>query len=136
MLDILYVLRGYSTGYYNLISFKYLLVLHLFVPPPPKKKKFLPQHPLNIYLLIRLESISKDRDHTNVYTCKVGVFCIEELYMCFNKYPELQLAVNNNYSRSSCLPAILIILQANFYYCPFVVVLFFLVCVNKPFILN
>lgn len=34
MLDILYVLRGYSTGYYNLISFKYLLVLHLFVPPP------------------------------------------------------------------------------------------------------
>lgn len=37
MLDILYVLRGYSTGYYNLISFKYLLVLHLFVPPPKKK---------------------------------------------------------------------------------------------------
>lgn len=38
MLDILYVLRGYSTGYYNLISFKYLLVLHLFAPPPPNKK--------------------------------------------------------------------------------------------------
>lgn len=93
---------------------------------------------MNIYLLIRLESISKDRDHTNVYTCKVGVFCIEELYMCFNKYPnyKLQLAVNNNYSRSSCLPDILIILQATFNYCPFVVVLFFLVCVNKPFILN
>lgn len=123
MLDILYVLRGYSTGYYNLISFKYLLVLHLFVP-----RKFLPQHPLNIYLLIRLESISKDRDHTNVY--KVGVFCIEELYMRFNKYPKLQLAVNNNYSRSSCLPAILIILQATFNYCPFVVVLicFFGLC--------
>lgn len=56
--------------------------------------------------------------------------------MRFNKYPKLQLAVNNNYSRSSCLPDILIILQATFNYCPFVVVLFFLVCVNKPFILN
>lgn len=56
--------------------------------------------------------------------------------MRFNKYPKLQLAVNNNYSRSSCLPAILIILQATFNYCPFVVVLVFLVCVNKPFILN
>lgn len=118
MLDILYVLRGYSTGYYNLISFKYLLVLHLFVP-----RKFLPQHPLNIYLLIRLESISKDRDHTNVY--KVGVFCIEELYMRFNKYPKLQLAVNNNYSRSSCLPAILIIL---YYKPPFITAHLLLFC--------
>lgn len=45
--------------------------------------------------------------------------------MRFNKYPKLQLAVNNNYSRSSCLPDILIILQATFNYCPFVVVLFF-----------
>lgn len=45
--------------------------------------------------------------------------------MRFNKYLKLQLAVNNNYSRSSCLPAILIILQATFNYCPFVVVLFF-----------
>lgn len=42
MLDILYVLRGYSTGYYNLISFKYLLVLHLFAPPPQKKIKKIP----------------------------------------------------------------------------------------------
>lgn len=53
MLDILYVLRGYSTGYDNLISFKYLLVLHLFAPPPPKKKIPPPtpsEHLLKFYL--------------------------------------------------------------------------------------
>lgn len=63
MLDISYVLRGYSTGYYNLISFKYLLVLHLFVPlkiPPPTPYEHLFTYQTRVHF-------KRQRSHKYIY---------------------------------------------------------------------